>query len=213
VSTAGGTAAGRPILPRSLRRPSGYLAGAAVLIFAVLAHRYRGGSTARWLDNEAQELVAAAGLQSAFWDGVIEFGDTWSVVVLAVLLGVIAAFLGHRRIALLALVGPGLTGAATSGLKPLIGRTMEGDFAFPSGHTGGATALGMVAVLLLVSVLRPADRTSAALLAVGTSLSGGTMALALVADEEHYLTDTIGGFCIAVAIVIASALVIERWTH
>jgi membrane-associated phospholipid phosphatase len=112
----------------------------------------------------------------------------------------------------LAIVGPGLTGVATTTLKPIIGRTIDGDFAYPSGHTGGATALGVVAALLLIAVLRTTTRTSALLIAAGALVSGGTMALALVADRAHYATDTLGGFCVAVAVVLTSALAIERIT-
>jgi undecaprenyl-diphosphatase len=82
--------------------------------------------------------------------------------------------------------------------------------AYPSGHTGGATALGVVAALLLITVLRPATGTSALLLSAGALTSGGAMALALVSDRIHYPTDTVGGFCVAVAVVLTSALVIER---
>jgi undecaprenyl-diphosphatase len=39
------------------------------------------------------------------------------------------------------------------------------------------------------------------------------MAFALVASRDHYPTDTIGGFCIAVAVVLASALAIERFAE
>ena len=185
----------------------------AVLVFGVLAERYGGEASARWLDRRVQSLVDASGPARSLADLVILFGGELSVVVLAVLLSVLALALGHRRLAVLAIVGPGLTGLATVLLKPLIGRTFNGEFAFPSGHAGGATALGIVAALLLIAVLRTALRTSAALLAAGAVLSGGTMAFALVASRDHYPTDTIGGFCIAVAVVLTSALIIELWAE
>jgi membrane-associated phospholipid phosphatase len=185
----------------------------AVLVFGVLAERYGGEASARWLDRRVQSLVDASGPARSLADLVILFGGELSVVVLAVLLSVLALALGHRRLAVLAIVGPGLTGLATVLLKPLIGRTFNGEFAFPSGHAGGATALGIVAALLLIAVLRTALRTSAALLAAGAVLSGGTMAVALVASRDHYPTDTIGGFFIAVAVVLTSALIIEWWAE
>jgi membrane-associated phospholipid phosphatase len=185
----------------------------AVLVFGVLAERYGGGASARWLDHRLQSLVGAPGPARSISDLVIVFGSALSVVVLAVLLTGLALALGHRRLAVLMIVGPGLTGLATVLLKPLIGRTFNGEFAFPSGHAGGATALGIVAALLLISVLRTALRTSAVLLAVGAVLSGGTMAFALIASRDHYPTDTIGGFCIAVAVVLGSALIIEWWAE
>lgn len=185
----------------------------AVLIFAVLAARYGREASARWLDRRLQSLVGASGPAHSISEPVIFFGNRISVVVLAVLLSGLALALGHRRLAVLAIAGPGLTGLATELLKPLIGRTFNGDFAFPSGHAAGATALGIVAALLLIGALRPELRTSAALLAAGAVLSGGMMAFALVASRDHYPTDTIGGFCIAVGVVLASALLIEWWAE
>jgi membrane-associated phospholipid phosphatase len=211
--SAGSALAGPSILPAPLRRPAGGVAVVAVLVFAVLAARYGGEASARWLDHRMQSLVGASGPARSISEAVILFGERISVVVLAVLLSGLALALGHRRLAVLAIVGPGLTGLATELLKPLIGRTFNGDFAFPSGHAGGATALGIVAALLLIGALRPESRTSAALLAAGAVLSGGMMAFALVASRDHYPTDTIGGFCIAVGVVLASALLIEWWAE
>jgi len=182
----------------------------ALLVFGVFAARYADDSSAGRLDRRVQRLVNDG---PSLPDAVIVFGNPVTVVVLAVLLAGLALALGHRRLAVLAIVGPGLTGVATTTLKPIIGRTIDGGFAFPSGHTGGATALGVVAALLLITVLRPATGTSALLLAAGALGSGGAMALALVADRIHYPTDTLGGFCVAVATVLTSALVIERWAE
>jgi membrane-associated phospholipid phosphatase len=211
--SAGGVLAGPPILPLPLRRPAGRIAAVAVLVFAVLAERYGGEASARWLDHRLQSLVGASGPVRSVSDLLIVFGSALSVVVLALLLTGLALALGHRRLAVLTIVGPGLTGLATVLLKPLIGRTFNGEFAFPSGHAGGATALGIVAALLLIGVLRTRLRTSAVLLAAGAVLSGGTMAFALVASRDHYPTDTIGGFCMAVGVVLASALIIEWWAE
>jgi undecaprenyl-diphosphatase len=204
---------GPSILPSPLRRPAGGIAVVAVLVFSVLAERYGGEASARWLDHRLQSRIDASGPARSISDLVIFFGNELSVVVLAVLLSGLALALGHRRLAVLAIVGPGLTGLATVLLKPLIGRTFNGDFAFPSGHAGGATALGIVAALLLIGVLRPELRMSAALLAAGAVLCGGMMAFALVASRDHYPTDTIGGFCIAVGVVLACALLIECWAE
>jgi membrane-associated phospholipid phosphatase len=212
VTTAGGLV-GPPILPVPLRRPAGGIAVVAVLVFTAFATRYDGESSARWLDRRIQSLVGSSGPALSMSDIVIAFGNELSVMVLAALLSGLAVAVHRRRIAVLAIVGPGLTGLATVVAKPVIGRTFNGDFAFPSGHTGGATALGIVATLLLISVLRPTLQTSAALLVLGTVLSGGTMAFALILDHDHYPTDTIGGFCTAVAVVLVSALAIEWWAE
>jgi undecaprenyl-diphosphatase len=198
----------RAILPPSLRAPAAVVSVLALLVLAVFAARYADDSSAGRLDRHVERLVGATddGLPRA----VIVLGNPATVVVLAVLLAGIALALGHRRLAVLAIVGPGLTGVATTALKPVVGRTIEGGLAYPSGHTGGATALGVVAALLLIAVFRTRAGAGALLLAAGALVSGGAMALALVAGRVHYPTDTVGGFCVAVAVVLTCALVIER---
>jgi undecaprenyl-diphosphatase len=198
------------ILPPGLRAPAAAVSVLALLVFGVFAARYADDSSAGRLDRHLQRLVASSDRGMSLPDALIVLGNPASVVVLAVLLAALALALGHRRLAVLAIVGPGLTGVATTTLKPIIGRTIEGGLAYPSGHTGGATALGVVAALLLITVLRPAAGTSALLLSAGALVSGGAMALALVSNGIHYATDTVGGFCVAVAVVLTSALVIER---
>lgn len=198
----------RVIFPPALRAPAAAVAVLALLVFGVFAARYADGSSAGRIDRHIQVLV---GHGPSLTETVIVFGSPPAVVVLAVFLAVVALTLGHRRLAVLAVVGPGLTGVATTTLKPIVGRTLDGSFAFPSGHTGGATALGVVTALVLVTVLRTATGTSALLIAGGATLSGGAMGFALVADRAHYATDTVGGFCVAVTVVLTSALAIERW--
>ena len=198
----------RAIFPPGLRAPAAAVAVLALLVFGVFAARYADASSPGRLDRQVQLLV------NHVWspaDAVIFFGSPQAVVVLALLLAGLALALRRRRLAVLAIVGPGLTGVATTTLKPVIGRTIDGSFAFPSGHTGGATALGVVTALLLITVVRTTAGASALLLSAGALASGGAMAVALVADGVHYPTDTLGGFCVAIAVVLASALAIERW--
>jgi membrane-associated phospholipid phosphatase len=211
--SAGEVLGRRPILPVELRRPAGAVAVVAVLVFGVFAERYENGSTAGRLDRRLQSLVGTSGPGRSLADAVILLGNELSVVVLAALLAALALALGHRRLAVLAIVGPGLSGAATVVLKPLIGRSFNGAFAYPSGHAAGVTALGVVAALLLVGVLRTNRTASATIVAAGALVPGGAMAIALIADREHYPTDTLGGFCIAVSLVLASALAIEWWAE
>jgi undecaprenyl-diphosphatase len=110
----------------------------------------------------------------------------------------------------LAVVGPGLTGVCTTLLKPALGRTLEGGFAFPSGHTGGATSLGLVLALVVISLLRAGRGGGLAILAAGGLVVGGGVGAAMIASNLHYPTDTLGGFCTAVAVVCGAALVLDR---
>jgi len=143
---------------------------------------------------------------------VVTLGNPLPVATAIVALGGVCLMLGRHRLAVLAVGGPSLTGIATTIFKPLIGRTLNGGFAYPSGHAAAATALGLVVAFVVVNVLRPGPWVSAALLAGGATLTGGAMAVALIVGGFHYPTDVAGGFCTAVAVVVGIALLLEHWT-
>jgi undecaprenyl-diphosphatase len=177
-----------------------------------MAARYAGGSKAGWFDGHIEHAVDAVTPDQGRWLDMVILGNPLPVAGAAVALGGISLALGRRRLAALAIIGPGLTGVATEILKPLIGRTIVGGgFIYPSGHTGGATALGLIAALLIVNVSRPSPRAGVTLLAAGALLTGGAMALAVIVGKFHYPTDAAGGFCTAVAMVLGTALLLDRW--
>ena len=199
-------------LPRTLRRPAAAAVALAALGFVVLAARYAGGSKAGWFDGHIEHVVDALTPDPSRLSEMVILGNPLPVVAAAGILGGVSLMLGRRRLAALAVIGPGLTGVVTETFKPLIGRTIEGGgLIYPSGHTGAATALGLVAALLLVNLLRPGPRAGATLLAAGALLSGGGMAVAVIVGGFHYPTDTAGGFCTAVAVVLGTALLLDRW--
>jgi membrane-associated phospholipid phosphatase len=108
---------------------------------------------------------------------------------------------GNRRSAVLAVVGTAAAVAVTTGMKPLVGRTInDGFLSFPSGHTATATAFALVATL-------PIGRLW--LTAVVAVLAAATMAWAQVLLNAHYPTDTLGGFCAALAIVPVVAWAVD----
>lgn len=201
------------VLPRALRRPAKVAVALAALVVGVLAARYAGGSQAGRLDTHIEALVdALTPVKGSEVSDLVILGDPLPVIMAAFALAGICLILGRYRLAALAIIGPGLTGVATTMIKPLIGRTIEGGgFIYPSSHAGAATALGLVAALLLVNVLRPGPWVSAALLAAGALMAGGSMAVAVVAGRFHYPTDAAGGFCTAVVVVLGTALLLERW--
>lgn len=125
-----------------------------------------------------------------------------------VMVALLAACLLARDwpMAVLAVLGPGLTVLATTLAKPLVGRTINGDnLSFPSGHTAYATAVGLVAALLIA---RRVGALVALTIAV-PALCAAAMAWAQVSLGAHYVTDTIGGYATALFIVPAAALVVH----
>lgn len=205
------TAAPPVLVPEPLRRPVAVVVASAAAAFAVLAVRYAGTSTASGVDARVDAVVdPLGGAHRWLVQHAVMLGSPPSVVFLAFVLSATCLLLGRHRLAVLAVVGPGLTGVCTTLLKPALGRTIDGGFAFPSGHTGGATSLGLVTALLLISLLRPGRGGALAILAAGAVMIGGGVGAAMVAANLHYPTDTLGGFCTAVVVVCGVALVLDR---
>jgi membrane-associated phospholipid phosphatase len=141
-------------------------------------------------------------------------GAPQAVVVLALVAAAVAFWRGRRRLAALAVLGPGLTGTATTLLKPAIDRTIVGgDLAFPSGHTAGAAALGLLVAIALIGVLAPSPLGATALLAASV-VPAAIVGTGMVLLGAHYATDVLGGYATAVATVLTTALLLDglaRW--
>ena len=192
-------------LPARVARQLGVVALGAAVTLVVLGFVFAGTSAA----SEFGIPVEHRPLQS--WE-LLALVIDWTgepdgaVVVLAVLV-VLFLHLGNRRAAVLAVAGPGVTVAVTTVMKPLVERTInDGYLSFPSGHTASATAFALVTTLVVVG-RRPGR---AWLLAVVPTAAGAAMAWAQVLLNAHYPTDTIGGFCAALAVVPAVAWVVDR---
>jgi membrane-associated phospholipid phosphatase len=199
-------------LPRTLRRPAVFAMMLAGLLFAVLAAHYRGDAEPGRLDVRAEHLVDHFPADTdPPLRGLVRLGDPLPVLATAAFLAVVALLLGRRRLAVLAVLGPGVTGVATTLLKPVVGRLLKGDFAYPSGHAGAATALGIVAALLVVSVVPLGRLGQVLVVGAGALLAGGLMAVGLTMRDWHYPTDTVGGFCLATVVVLGLALLLDRF--
>jgi membrane-associated phospholipid phosphatase len=199
------------LVPAPLRRPVTVVAGVAAVVFAVLAIRYAGTSAAGRIDIHVDEVIDPVGSAHRWLvTHATVFGSPPFVVLFAFAVAALCLGLGRRRLAVLAVAGPGVTGVATTLLKPALGRTIEGGFAFPSGHTGGATSLGLILALLVISLVRPGRTGGLAVLAIGALAAGGAVGSAMVASNAHYPTDAIGGFCTAVIVVLGLALLLDR---
>jgi undecaprenyl-diphosphatase len=202
----------RPSFLTAVRRPAIVTVAVSAIVLVLFGVRYEGESDGRWLDDEALALVRGSlPIRRGVAHSVIELYDPLPLAMIIAVLAGACLLLGRRRLAVLAVAGPVLTGLATEVLKAVIGRTKEGDLAFPSGHMGAATALALVLALLLVSLINVRLATAVAVVAGVLLVVAGSTALAMTVSNYHYLTDIIGGFCTAVAVVLGLALLLERW--
>lgn len=119
--------------------------------------------------------------------------------------------MGRRRLTVVAVVGVGSTAVVATGLKAVVGRTINGGYlAYPSGHTAAATVFALVVMLLLVDLLEAGRLPGVLLILSGTGVGAAAMAWAQVALGAHYPTDTLGGFCTAMVILPATAHLVDR---
>lgn len=204
--------ADRTLLPDGARWAASAVAVLAATVVAVLAVRYAGDNTAGRVDGHLDRAVDAL---PAGWDGVVRavtvFGSPPFVTVSAGVLAVVCLLAGAPRAAVLAVGGPGLTGLITTFGKPVVDRTIghNDTFAFPSGHTGGATSLILVCALLLAAAFGLRACGTAVFAAASAAVVGGAVGMGMVARGSHYPTDVVGGFCTAVASVLVVALVLD----
>jgi membrane-associated phospholipid phosphatase len=131
------------------------------------------------------------------------------LVIVVALFFMLAVARRRPRVALLAVVGPLLAvGLNAVVFKPLVDRTINnGNLAYPSGHTTGLVAV--LTVLVLATVTSRAPKPLVSLVIIVALVVTVVAATALVGMKYHYVTDTVGGACLAVATVLGVALAID----
>lgn len=207
------------LLPPRLRPYALAAVTACALVTIVLGVHYSGTTEPGRIDSNLDIRIRARLADHHYLlQHLVRLGDPEVVAAWSLLLAVLCGLLWRWRGVLLCGLGPALAGGMTDYvLKPLIGRHSEGSvaYAFPSGHTTGAFAVAVCAVVLLLDRNELSVDVRILLGVIGIGLATGT-AVSLVGLGYHYTTDTIGGFCVAVGVVLALALVIdvaaERWT-
>lgn len=199
-----------PALPQRLRRPAAVVSPVAALVVVILGLIFAGHSDFSPLDRFAMPIVEN-GIRGPLRPVALAIDfcaePVGAALVLAALVAVCLA-LGNRRVAVLALAGPGAAAVLASGLKPVVGREIHGEFlSYPSGHTAFATAVSLVVVLLVADRVR--TRGVAVSMVLMVVVVSAAMAWSQVTLGAHYPTDTVGGFCVALAVVPATAWVLD----
>ena len=199
------------LVHRALRPAAAATAAGCVIVTAVLGTLVAGQTGAGWLDRGVDRAIRSglAG-HTLLLDAVAGLGAPLSVTVAAVVTFAACAWTRRWRGALLVAVAVPVASGAEVVLKELVHRTHTGSLSYPSGHTTGAFALAVTFALLLTGPQRPPLPAAARGLLTGAALVlASGVAIAQVARDKHYFTDTVGGAALAAAVVLLTALVLD----
>jgi membrane-associated phospholipid phosphatase len=202
-----------PLTPPALRPVVATLlivgVATTVLLGALFAHHRQPGVLDAAVDARIQ---AGVGGQRKILNYLAELGDLtpFGAMIAALFLACLVTR-RWRGAALVALAVPAAAGISDLILKPLIDRTLLGDLSFPSGHETRVFALAVAFAVLMASPVWPRIPATARLcLTVAVLLAACAVAIALVGLDRHYFTDTIGGAAVGTAVVLATALILDR---
>jgi membrane-associated phospholipid phosphatase len=162
-------------------------------------------------------FLSASGLEQRVAVLLSDLGDPEIFVTITALIALALIFLDDYRAAVTAVVSAGLAWALVEHvLKPFFDPRLGP--AFPSGHTAVAVALAG-AVTLAASGERPLGRLLGAvlrnLLKATVLVLSGTIGLAMVVLELHYLSDVVAAIPLGLSLSGCTALLVDvfatRW--
>lgn len=203
----------RPLLGQRVRGPALAAIVLAIIVIAILGMRYADQDMPGRVDRALDALIGNRLRRDQPISRVlIALGDPAQAAIVVVAVASAAAAARRWSGVLLAIIGTTTAVALTELiLKPLIGRFRFGELSFPSGHTTAVAAVAMAAAILISGAQWPRSITLRLLAAVAAIAVAVGVAVSLVAQHVHYLTDTVGGYCVAVATVLAVALGLDYW--
>ncbi|MFD4505454.1 phosphatase PAP2 family protein [Streptomyces sp. NPDC058457] len=209
-----GQLAARAVLPPSLRAWLGLIAALAASVVVVLGVLYAGrggpGRVDSWIIPPTADSVRPPWRNVAL---VLDFLGEPAGSVMVIAAGVAGCLLLRRpRAAVLVVAGAGLTVGTTTLLKHLVGRTIHGagNLSYPSGHTAFFTALALMAALVATGRLGLGRTAGTSLVLAAALVAGATMGWAEVGLGAHYPTDALGGWCTALAVIPATAWLVDH---
>jgi len=197
-----------PLLPGTRRRVAlAVLAGCAVLAAAAagLAGRGRPG----WLDSAADPRIQAALSHfPALLRWLPDFGTLKPAALMTTALAL--AFVAARRWSgamLTVLAVPTAAILTEYILKPAIGDHLGQSF--PSGHATVMFALAAGCAVLLAGSPHRTPAALRALAELGVLLLAGAVALVMVANGAHTVTDIMAGAAVGTSVVLGFALILD----
>ena len=206
------------LLPEWLRAYALAVVIACVSLTLVLGVHYANTTAPGRIDRNLDlRIRARLADHHVLLERLVRLGDPAPIVAWSILLALLCLLFQRYRGAVLCFIAPVIAGTTTSYvLKPIIDRQLSGGLAFPSGHTTGAFAVAICAAVLLLEFNELHVGLRVIIGFVGVSLAAG-VAAAVVGLGYHYTTDTVGGFCVALGVVLGLAvlidLVAERWSQ
>ncbi|MFL9652867.1 phosphatase PAP2 family protein [Streptomyces sp. PB17] len=206
---------GRPapaVLPSSLRVALVVIASLAALVLLGFGITYAGDSGPGAVDARIWAVVDGVGPPWRHVAVVTDFlGEPVGAVLVVAVVVTGCLLLRQPRAAVFVVTGAGLTVGTTTLLKPVVGRTIHGDnLSYPSGHTAFLTAIALMVSLLAAGRLGLNRAVGTAFVFAAGLVAGATMGWAQVAMGSHYATDTLGGWCTALAVLPVSAWLVDR---
>lgn len=196
------------LVPARLRWPAIAVAVACWVLAGVLGAQFVGEHIAGGFDNSIANAVHGVLVEHGMVARLLT-GPTHPIFVYPVIALTLAVAIFRKwwPRAVLAVAAPGLCVLLTELLfKPLIGRTDNGVLSYPSGHTVSAVSALAVCALVLTVRWRPGLRWAALGLLVLVWLG---FTIGLVGMDYHYFTDAVGGFLVAIGVVLPLAIVTD----